>query len=211
MSGNLTQGGWRLLRPFPNAHWALPVTIAAASEALIFGHPCEAIPVGIGSAALCSIILMSLWITDLRRGSVVGWKRAWKIAGQATVDLLILLLLVIVAGLPMLIAIPAYQCYGERAMISGRFSRLEPTRTEIEERIRKSGTVENSGVGLQVELDRSTDVGLVATNGTIVFAVLDPTAVATLTPSYANGDVTWRCVGLPAKRMPTVCRQITPQ
>lgn len=211
MSENTTTGGWGFLRPFPNAHWGLPVALVVLCEALIFGHPCQPIPGNIGPAALCSIALMSLWIADLRRGSVVGWKRAWKVAGQATGDLFVLLMLVIVAGLPLLIVAPAYQCYGERAAISERFSQLESTRTEIADRVRKSGTVENSGAGLQVDLNHPTDVGLVATNGTIVFAVQDPASIAILTPSYANGDVAWRCVGLPAKRLSTTCRQMTPQ
>jgi hypothetical protein len=210
MSENMTKTGWRILRPFPNAHWVLPVTVVVVCEALVFGHPCQALPANLGLAALCSILFMSLWIADLRRGAVVGRKRAWKVAGQAMRDLLILLMLVIVAGLPMIITIPAYQCYSDRAMISERLLQLEPARTEIEKRARKAETVENSGVGLHVDLDRPGDIGLVASNGTIVFAVQEPTAVAILSPSYAKGDVAWRCVGLPAKRMPAICRQSPP-
>ena len=153
---------WRYLRPFPNAHWTLPVALLAFWDLLVPSLQCSSDHAPLELAAFPAMIVMALWLADLRSGPVAGWRRAVIVIQRAGGDLLTFFALFLLAAIPMFILTPAYECYSERARISGLFSQIESTRNEIASRIEYAASVRDSGVGLKIRFDSPTNVGLVS-------------------------------------------------
>ena len=79
-------------------------------------------------------------------------------------------------------------------------------RAQISERVEQTHTLASAGAGITIAIEGRTKAAMVQDDGTIVVAGDDPTAVVMLQPALADGQVHWRCVGLPTNLMPGSCR-----
>lgn len=194
------------MRPFPNAHWALPALLVLLWEFVIFGQPCKEGPRYLEVALLSTTICIALWSSHFRMAPDSMASRFIKFILGALYDLGSLLLIVVVVGIPLAVITPTYQCYTNRAKISERLLYSSSLREQINERALQNNSLANVGAGLEVKPSGRTKGGLVMKDGVILVYGEDPPAVIVLMPTYENGAVTWKCTGFPLKYMPASCR-----
>lgn len=107
---------------------------------------------------------------------------------------------------PMLLVLPMYGCYSDRAIASEIVNMVASTRLAITEQIRKSGSISGSGVDVAIGPERRLVYGFVTEDGTIVAVGEDPAVVFFLAPRLEEGEVQWSCVGFPTEIVPSTCR-----
>ena len=105
----------------------------------------------------------------------------------------------------------SYSDFTARAALSLTWYEITPLREKITEIIKKQRTVANSGVSLvqpiKEQAVQSADYVKVASDGTIVFRSAKHGQIIVFEPSYAAGEVTWKCIGSkPEKNIPQECR-----
>lgn len=196
----------RFNRPFRNAHWTLLALLVALWEFLLFGQPCHEGPRYFGVALATSTGVLALWVSHIRTGPVLGWRKAIKIFFGAFYDLALLLILLIVVAVPLALVTPTYQCYTARAKILEMLVYASTLREEVEQQVQRQQSLVNAGTGLKVQKLGHITGGLVTKDGMVITVSDDPAAVVTLTPSMDNGVISWKCVGYPTKHMPMSCR-----
>ena len=131
---------------------------------------------------------------------------------QKGFTLIELMIVVAIIGILAAIALPAYQDYTIRAKVSELLLAASGFRTAVTEQAQTNNTLQNSGVGLTVNVVGKVTGGTVTTNGTIVVAgstaatSVGADVTVTLTPTFTGGTVTWLCQGTPVKYMPASCR-----
>lgn len=196
---------FRLKRPFQNAHWLLAVVLVAA---WVFAGlvPCKEPPYYFETTLATGSIFLALWLSHLRAFSVSGWHRIVSVAGGALSDLFRLLLLSIVVAIPILITLPAYQCYTPRAKVAEVILAASTFRAEIDARFAQSKMLRDSGIGLVLKPSGRVKAGFVTNDGVIIAIGEDPPAVVLFQPVVTQGQISWRCQGFPTEIMPRSCR-----
>ena len=202
-----SQLSWTGMRPMANAHWALPIGILAFWLVDLVAIPCRSTPHYLEAALASACVVCTFWAADLRRGPIGGWRRITKVVVLSIQDILRFVALWLLLGFPIVIFMPAYDCYSERSYVSEALSHADSIQTAITTRAVASGTLKNSGAGLNVALGSLDGIGIVSSDGTILIALIKPNAVVTITPQLSNGAVKWQCKGRPTKWVPVVCRE----
>ncbi len=102
------------------------------------------------------------------------------------------------------VLIPRYSDFRAKAETIGWMAQMEPIRLKIEENAKRLKTM--SGAGKDIDLPLSWPPGVtlfeIRDSGEIILHGGRDGRLVILTPSFAEGKVTWRCVGGPAKDVP---------
>jgi hypothetical protein len=146
---------------------------------------------------------VALWVNHLRVGSVQSFYNVINVLAGALYDLLVFFLILLILVLPMM---STTDCYTPRAKVTELLRAANNVHEDINKRISQHQSITAAGVGLQIELSGRVKEGFVSSDGVIVVAGEDPPAVVIFQPTFANGEVTWKCSGFPKKYMPPLCR-----
>jgi Tfp pilus assembly major pilin PilA len=197
----------RVGRPFANFHWSILGILILLWEFSLFGQPCKEGPdyfyVALASTTVSFALFANCDLSEISK----NW-RVVAIALSGTLyDLLSLVLLLIVIGIPIAIFTPHYQCYTPRSRVVTMVGQVSPMREEIGTRILQNKSVTGSGEGLKVKAEGQIKAGFVTKDGAIVVLSENPSAAVMFAPDFdSNGTVTWKCIGSPTKFMPIQCR-----
>ncbi|MFN3897704.1 MAG: pilin [Acinetobacter junii] len=134
---------------------------------------------------------------------------------QKGFTLIELMIVVAIIGILAAIAIPAYQDYTKRTHVSEGLSLASGAKAAVTEFYSTKGTwpASNGSAGIATAASikgNAVNSVTVGTSGVITVA-MNATKVASgnvvLTPTNANGSVTWACTGtIPSKFLPSNCR-----
>ncbi len=105
------------------------------------------------------------------------------------------------------IVVPNYSDYRARAETSLWLSQMEPVRLRIEDNAKRLKTMGGAGKQLDLPAALLPKVALleIRDSGEIILQGGRDGQLVILTPSYAAGKVTWRCLGGTTRDVP--CRQ----
>lgn len=195
-----------LPRPLAGAHWTLFAALLTCWVLLLLQQPCREGPRYHELFLIVSTVLMSLWVNHVRHSPLHDLKGALVVIGRSLYDLLLLSLSLAIVGLPVLLIMPAYQCYSPRAKVGEMVMSLSPLRAEVGSRLVQAQTLTDSGAGRLIPISDRVAGGLVTAEGVIVVVSEDPPAAVVFTPTLANGTVSWTCSGFPERLVPTTCR-----
>ena len=196
----------RLLRPLRAAHWSLPLVVVGSALFISFAQPCREGPLYVEISWLLLSSCIVLWSNHVYVAPVQGLRQLGGFILSCGKDAILLLLWFIVAGIPLAIVVPAYQCYTPRARVSEVVLSASMLRSEIDERARTQGTLAGTGKGVQFKPSGRAVAGYVTESGEIITIGEDPPVVIVLTPQLVGGAVKWQCCGYPSKIVPMSCR-----
>lgn len=108
----------------------------------------------------------------------------------------------LVTGLVALIAILSYGDYTSRASLAETFVAVRPIREKVAEALVK----EPRSVARSTQAIAGVSYLKVAADGTIVFRSSKHGQVIVLEPEVRGNEVSWKCIGAPAKDVPPECR-----
>lgn len=189
------------------SHWALPAGIVGLfGLVLLLSVPCSRDPSYLGVAAGTSLLATIAWSNHVGLAPIRSAAAFRALLIACVRDLFLMLLWIGLGILPVLISMPAYQCYTDRAKAAEIVVSAGSSRTAIEQNLLRTGTLVGSGSGVRVQQGGRIKFGLVTSDGVIIAGSDDPAFVVTLTPSIVQGTVTWVCRGYPAQHAPLSCR-----
>ena len=195
------------IRPFAGAHWSLLLVLLVAWEILILAQPCNYGPFYAEFVVATTTVCIAFWSSHVTLAPVQTSNDWVKILGRALYNLAGLVLLVVLAGLPFLIAMPTYSCEGPRFNAAVVLLAASAYRAEVETRALANGKLEGSGKAMSIRREGRVAGGIITNDGTIVVASDDPEFVVFLTPSFNDNKVQWICTAHPAKLAPASCRE----
>jgi Tfp pilus assembly major pilin PilA len=170
-------------------------------------EPCTASPFYFETVLATFIVCVVMWSNHLRLAPIHHWQSVAKVVLSSVYDLILLIFLFILISIPVAVITPAYQCYTPRAKVSELIMSASLARQEIENRAKKTNSLQGVGIGLQIAPDRRAKAGAVTNDGIIVAVSEDPPAVVILSPTLDRGTISWKCLGFPTKYMPQPCRE----
>ncbi len=196
----------RILRPLPTTHWSLPLAIVGAALLLAFAQSCREgpwYPELTWALLSCAFVL---WANHLVVAPVRMARQWGQIVIGSCKDALLLLLWFVLAGIPLAIITPAYQCYTPRAKVIEVVLAASTLRSQVEENARASGKLDDSGRGIAFHPSGRSVAGFVTRDGEVIAIGDDPPVVIVLSPQFAENSVKWECRGYPEKIVPMSCR-----
>ena len=108
------------------------------------------------------------------------------------------------------ILVPTYGDFQDRAALDETIGELDPYRDKIARNALSQGSIERSGVGIQIsseDLSRlSLDFARIFPDGTMAVRHAQYHQVVVWEPSIADGKVSWKCIGGPRQSVPPQCR-----
>lgn len=124
-----------------------------------------------------------------------------------------LMVVVLIVGILIAIAIPAYNNYSNRAKIAEGLNLASSAKVSVTEYAMAngglSGASSNSAVGIPGTIS-GNDVSSVAVgaNGVVTITYTNSLGTVLMTPTYSSGRVTWSCTGgtVVAAHRPSSCR-----
>jgi hypothetical protein len=201
----------RFPSPFSGARWIFWILALtpAIGTVLLVCHPKE----GEFFFATVAVALMAcVWEAHVRvllDAKVKGLAMAIPLLARAVANSIFLLLAMMLIEVPVALVMPAYQCYTNRAKTAQLILEGSSLRTAIDDRVRTTRTLNQSGVGLEVKREGRVAAGFVTDAGVIVLVSDEPAAVVMLTPQLASpgtGALQWSCLGYPEKLIPASCK-----
>ena len=127
----------------------------------------------------------------------------FRLLALATYDLIA----IVVLGALLTIPFPHYDCYTSRAKVLELIVASSHSRHMMSERFDKSKSLRAIGEGLTIEKSKRVKEGLVTEDGIIILASDDPPAIVLVSPMAVDGQLTWKCRGVPRKFTPISCKQ----
>lgn len=194
------------LRPLPRAHWTLPAAIVASELLLFLAQPCREGP---RYPELAWVLLSGsfiVWANHLSESPVRTLPQVRRIVFGSFRDALLLLVWIFLAGAPIAVFTPTYQCYTQRAKASEVVFFASTLRGQVEENARAKGTLDHSGEGVRLQPSGRTVAGHVTKDGEVIAIGDDPPVVIVLSPTLGDGAVKWSCRGYPRNIVPMSCR-----
>ena len=200
-------------RPFSGAHWALPVLLLILWTLLFYSRQCAEGPnysVVILTTITCCI---AFWTNHLRVGHIDGIGKLASLVGSALYDLFLFLLLAIALLFATSVFMPTVNCNRSKANVYQLFGYADSVRSEINQRFVQQNTLNGIGVGLHIDFTEhlENDIGIVTNDGTIIVASEDPSVTIVLQPVIGNKELTWKCLGYPAKYVSSLCQFAVPK
>jgi len=154
--------------------------------------------------ALLFILAWSFSIGSAREPTSI--KNVALLSVWAIYEALLMTLAFVILCIPLLILMPAYQCYTDRAYNTEIMALVSSPKTEVTELIKASGSVENDYSRVVTPESKRIDHFQITSNGMILVHAENPSFTIYLTPSIKDGDVSWVCKSYPPKQSPSLCR-----
>lgn len=108
------------------------------------------------------------------------------------------------------IMIPAYGDFRHRAALDEVIAELSLLRDKIARNALSQGSIEGSGVGVQVSAEDMSRLALdyarVLPNGTMIVRHSQFYQVVVWEPTITDGKLNWTCIGAPRQGVPPRCR-----
>jgi len=196
----------KIVRPFRNAHIALPATLLLGAVYLLLGNSCEPGSGATGAAFTTAVVCLAGWLAHLRIGPLREWRLVLRLVWEVSSDLLKFGLAVVLAGVIVSLPMPAVDCYTPRSYVSELLTLAAGPKEEIAERYASRHTLTNIGEGLSMNSLRPDDKAWITGDGSVVLFSGRAGAMAMLTPSAGPDGLIWRCAGAPEKLIPSNCR-----
>ncbi|MEO6018426.1 MAG: hypothetical protein ABIP46_14310, partial [Polaromonas sp.] len=133
--------------PFKGALWAFWL-LAFVPTIWMSVFTCAANPEYFYSGYSALTALVCVWEAHVRWLEIEtpgDFRMIFPILKRAIANILILIFFSLVIALPAALFLPAYQCYTDRAKVSELILASSSVRSEVEERVKASGTLEKSG------------------------------------------------------------------
>lgn len=195
---------FKKFRPPLNSFNRLTILAAVVSFVILFaGAGCSDSPQYGGAIFLTAMVCITLWANHLAMAPLSKAVDFIALVGYALYDLFALSMLFIVVSIPF----PHYSCYTSRAKVSELLVASSESRTAMSERYARSKSLHDLGKGLVIDKSKRVKEAEVASDGLIILASDDPPAIVFISPMAVDGQLTWKCRGLPNKHMPASCRQ----
>lgn len=172
---------------------------------VFWGRPCRDGPLYPEAIAATLFFAIVVWCNHLAVAPTRTSRDAIAIVSGALKDIFLLLAAFLVASIPLVVVMPAYQCYTDRAKAAEVVLAGSVLREEIERNAVAKQTLSGAGRGIEFRPSGRAKWGLVTNEGQIVVVGDDPAVVFTLTPTLVGGSVTWECRGFPTKFAPKPC------
>lgn len=182
----------------------LTILAAVVGFVILFaGAGCSDTPQYAGAIFLTALVCITLWTNHLAMAPLSKAVDFITLIGYSLYDLFALSVLFILVSIPF----PHYSCYTSRAKVSELLVAASESRTTMSERYAQSKSIHDIGKGLVIEKSKRVKEAQVTLDGMIILASDDPPAIVLITPLVVDGQLTWKCSGLPSKHMPALCRQ----
>jgi len=196
----------KIVRPFCNAHIALPITLLICAVYLLLGRSCEPGSGATEAAFTTVVVCLAGWLAHLRVGALCHWSAVLSLARETLGDLLkfalaVLLVSVVFSLLPVVV-----DCDTPRTYVSVLITLASDPKAEIAERYASRHTLTNIGEGLSMNSVRPGDKAWITGDGAIVLFSTRAGAMVMLTPTVGPNGLIWHCAGAPEKHIPSICR-----
>lgn len=125
---------------------------------------------------------------------------------RAIYEALSMALAFMILCVPLLVFMPTYQCYTDRAYNSEILVVVSSAKTEVTDLIKASGGIENDYSHVMAPKHERVDHFQITPNGMILVHAKDPSFTIYLTPNIKGNDLVWVCKSYPPKASPSLCR-----
>lgn len=160
------------------------------------------------TVVLTVTLVSSMWVAVSSTADLSGWRKLRRTVVAIFYDLISLFMVLAALVLPLILFLPAYQCYGDRGKVSELVLAASSYRSVVAERAQARQSLIGVGEGLRLKTEGRVHGGTISVNGIITLFSDEPRALIVLRPYFENSEVKWACEGFPLKAMPAPCRQL---
>jgi Tfp pilus assembly major pilin PilA len=125
---------------------------------------------------------------------------------RSSYEALASMFLFLILCLPVIIFMPAYQCYTERAYNAEVLGLSSDAKVKITQLITSSKSLVNDYSKIDKPVHERIKYFYVTAEGMILVHAENPDYTLYLTPNYDNGEVVWTCKSFPIKNSPSICK-----